>query len=389
MALLGILWCGLFIVVSKTLSRTTLSYLLPLLVLLSALSIAGTAAYFSIVGLTALFPGALMPIILMGVVLECGKLLAAVWLHQNWAQCPRLMRYYLTFAVIALMGITSVGIFGFLAKSHLEHQKGAIEEKALIAQFNDKLNFEQQLIVQYQSNIDKLNSQISSFNTFKKEDIQTEEKLLQEIYKNLENGIKIEQERIVSLNMRFSELEAERLVIQNGSSFSKRSKLEKLAEQQTAEREEIKNKTREANAKIDSLRKNADNEIKKLREKIDSLRQQSSSTKDNSLQEIDKYNTLITASQKNIDGLNNKKFELGDKLRQIEVEIGPVKYVAELLSGILGKEIPVDGAVKTLIISIIFVFDPLAILLLLASTSNLRFKFMSPHEKLKAVSQWG
>ena len=125
--------------------------------------------------------------------------------------------------------------------------------------------------------IDKLNAQISSFNSFKKEDIQTEEKLLQEIYKNLENGIKIEQERIISLNTRFGELEAERLVIQNGSSFSKRSKLEKLAEQQAGEREEIKNKTREANAKIDSLRAIADSEIKKLRDKIDNLRQQSSS----------------------------------------------------------------------------------------------------------------
>ena len=287
------------------------------------------------------------------------------------------------------MGITSIGIFGFLAKSHLEHQKDALEEKAAITQFNDKINFEQQLIVQYKSNIDKLNTQISSFNTFKKEDIETEEKLLQEIYKNLENGIKIEQQRIVSLNIRFSELEAERLVIQNGSSFSKRSKLEKLAEQQAPEREEIKNKTREANAKIDSLRQNTDGEIKKLRDKIDSLRQQSSSTKDHSLEEIDKYNTSISVSQKNIDGLNNEKFKLGDKLRQIEVEVGPVKYVAELLSGILGKEIPVDGAVKTLIISIIFVFDPLAILLLLASTANLRFKFMSPHEKLKAVARWG
>ena len=116
-----------------------LSYLLPSLVLLSALSIAATAAYFSIVGLTALFPGALGPIILMGTVLECGKLIAATWLHHNWTKCPRLMRYYLTFAVIILMGITSIGIFGFLAKSHLEHQKGALQEQAIIEQLNDKI----------------------------------------------------------------------------------------------------------------------------------------------------------------------------------------------------------------------------------------------------------
>jgi len=355
----------------KNIWLTIFSYLLPSLVLCSALSIAGTAAYFSIIGLTALFPGALAPIILMGVVLECGKLLGALWLHQNWAKSPRFMRYYLTFAVVVLMGITSIGIFGFLAKSHLEHQKDALQEKAAITQLNDKINFEQKLIVQHTSNIDKLNTQISSFNSFKKEDIQTEEKLLQEIYKNLENGIKIEQGRIVSLTARFGELEAERLVIQNGSSFSKRSKLEKLTEQQAPEREEIKNKTREANVKIDGLR------------------QQSLGTKDQSLEEIDKYNASISVSQKNIDSLNNEKFKLGDKLRAIEVEVGPIKYVAELLSSVLGKEIPLGTAVKTLIMSIIFVFDPLAVLLLLASTSTLRFKFMSAHEKLKAVAKWG
>ena len=330
-----------------------------------------------------------MPIILMGSVLESGKLIAATWLHHNWRKCPRLMRYYLTFAVIVLMGITSVGIFGFLAKSHLEHQKGAIEELALITQLDEKTSFEQQLIVQYRSNIDKLNSQIGSFNTFKKDDIATEEKLLQEIYKNLESGIKIEQERITSLEKRFSELEAERLVIANGSSFSKRSKLEKLATQQETERASIKTKTLEANNKIDALRVLADAEIKKLRDKIDQLRQQGTDTKDTTLTEIDKYNNLISGSQANIDTLSNDKFKLGDKMRAIEVEVGPVKYVAELLSSIVGKEIAVDGAVKTLILSIIFVFDPLAILLLLASTSNLRFKFMSPHEKLQAVANWG
>ena len=213
--------------------------------------------------------------------------------------------------------------------------------------------------------------------------------MLQEIYKNLDSGIKIEQERIISLQKRFGELEAERLVIANGSSFSKRSKLEKLATQQETERTTIKTKNLEANNKIDALRVSADAEIKKLREKIDQLREQASDTKDNSLAEIDKYNNLISGSQGSIDTLSNGKFKLGDKLRAIEVEVGPVKYVAELLSGMLGREIAIDGAVKTLILSIIFVFDPLAILLLLASTSNLRFKFMSPHEKLQAVAKWG
>ena len=366
-----------------------MSYILPFLVLASALSIAGTAAYFSIVGLTALFPGALGPIIAMGTVLECGKLIAATWLHHNWYKCARLMRYYLTFSVVVLMGITSIGIFGFLAKSHLEHQKGALEEKALIEQLDEKIQFEQSAISQYKSNIEKLNTQISSFNNFKTQDIATEQKLLEEISKNLEKSVQLEQERINSFNARFKDLEAERLVIENGSSFSKRSKLEKLAEAQASERQEIADGIKLSNKNIDQLQLDANQEIKNLRTKIDSLRQEGSNSKDNTLSEIDKYNSLISSSQSKIDSFNTERFKFGDKLREIEMEVGPVKYVADLLSGIVGKEIAVDGAVKTLIITIIFVFDPLAVLLLLASTSNLKFKFLSPHEKLKEVAKWG
>lgn len=366
-----------------------LSYLLPSLVLLSALSIAATAAYFSIVGLTALFPGALGPIILMGTVLECGKLIAATWLHHNWTKCPRLMRYYLTFAVIILMGITSIGIFGFLAKSHLEHQKGALQEQAIIQQLDDKIKFEQEAIIQYKGNISKLNSQISSFNNFKTQDIATEQQLLGEISKNLEKSVKLEQDRIITLNKRFESLESERLAIENGSSFSKRSKLEKLAEAQATERQEIAASLKHSNDKIDELQNSANQEIKNLRTKIDSLRQDGANSKDSTLKDIDKYNSLISSSQQNIDTLNNEKFTYGDKLREIELEVGPVKYVADLLSGIIGKDIAVEGAVKTLILIIIFVFDPLAVLLLLAATSNLRFKFMSPHEKLQQVAKWG
>ena len=372
----------------NTRKKTLWRYALPLLALLNALGIAGTAAYFSILGLTALFPGAFLSIIVMGITLECGKLVSALWLHQNWRKCARFIRYYLTLAVIILMGITSIGIFGFLSKSHLEHQKGAIEEKALIQQFDDKIAFEHSLITQYTANVEKLNKQIGSFNTFKKEDIQTEEKLLQEIYKNLENNIKIEQQRTEALATRLTALEAERLTIEQGSSFSKRSKLEKLAERQAEERAEIKSKSDKATVNIDTFRAQADEQVKDLRTKIDSLRAETSTTKLGSLTDIDKYNASISQSQKKIDELNAEKFKLGYKLREIEVEVGPIKYVAELLSDVTGKKIALEGAVKTLIMSIIFVFDPLAVLLLLASTSSLRFNFLSPHEKLKCVSTW-
>ena len=91
------------------------------LTLITALSIAGVAAWYSIVGLMAIFAGAIIPIAIMGGVLEVGKLVTAAWLHQNWKTASRWMKSYLTSAVFVLMVITSLGIFGFLSKAHLEH----------------------------------------------------------------------------------------------------------------------------------------------------------------------------------------------------------------------------------------------------------------------------
>ena len=201
-----------------------LENLISILALISSLCIAGVAAYFSVIGLTALFPGALIPIVLMGGTLEASKLIAALWLHQNWYKCNKFMRSYLTFAVVVLMLITSIGIFGFLSKSHLDHQKSALEETTLMEQYSKKIEFENSLVSQYKENINSLNTQIGSFNNFKKEDIETEENLLKEIYKNLDNNIKIEQDRIKSLDARLSELESERLLIESKGGLSKNSK---------------------------------------------------------------------------------------------------------------------------------------------------------------------
>ena len=87
---------------------------------LAAFLLSSVAGYYSIVGLTSIFVGAFWPIVIMGVSLEFGKLVTASWLYQNWKTSSILLRTYLTFAVIMLMVITSMGIFGFLAKSHID-----------------------------------------------------------------------------------------------------------------------------------------------------------------------------------------------------------------------------------------------------------------------------
>ena len=93
---------------------------LGILVLLSALSISAVAIYYSIAGLVAIFAAAAIPIMIMGTALEIGKLVTAVWLHKYWSKAKWWLRTYLAIAVAVLMFITSMGIFGYLSKAHIE-----------------------------------------------------------------------------------------------------------------------------------------------------------------------------------------------------------------------------------------------------------------------------
>ena len=88
---------------------------------LNAVLLSAVAAYYSVIGLAAIFPGAFWPVVFMGSVLESAKLVTASWLYRNWNTAPRILKYYLTSAVAILMLVTSMGIFGYLSKAHLEH----------------------------------------------------------------------------------------------------------------------------------------------------------------------------------------------------------------------------------------------------------------------------
>ena len=120
---------------------------LTLLTFLSAISISIIAAGYSIIGLATLFAGAVVPIIAMGTALEIGKLVAASWLYQNWrSDVPKLLKTYLFTAIIVLILITSMGIFGFLSKAHLDKIQPTTGN-ALNIQVIDKQINQQQVIV--------------------------------------------------------------------------------------------------------------------------------------------------------------------------------------------------------------------------------------------------
>lgn len=119
---------------------------LPNLTLLVALALSGVAAYYSIIGLTAIFAGAVLPIVVMGIILEIAKLTTTVWLRSYWTQCGWVLKTYLVPAVIVLAFITSMGIFGFLSKSHLDQGVGSGDVQAQIALIDEKIKTQRENI---------------------------------------------------------------------------------------------------------------------------------------------------------------------------------------------------------------------------------------------------
>ena len=242
---------------------------LTILTFLSAISISVIAAGYSIIGLATLFAGAAVPIIAMGTALEIGKLVSASWLYQNWrSDIPRLLKAYLFTAIIILVFITSMGIFGFLSKAHLDQVKPTQGNELNIAVIDKQIN-QQQVI------------------------IDRAEKTLNSLDKALDKYIDMEY-------------------VTRG--LKERNK-------QKEERDLLNKTINEATAKIVEL--------------------------------------------------NNSKSSLQLEQIKIEAEVGPLKYVAELIYGDDAKN-HFDSAVRIVILILIFVFDPLAVLLLIAANISLR-----------------
>ena len=120
--------------------------ILAYLLLLTGLTISAVAIYYSVVGLTAIFSAAAIPIIIMGTTLEVAKLVCASWLKQNWTRVPRMMKTYMSIAVIVLMLITSMGIFGFLSKAHNDQTLVSGDVGSKIAIFDEKIKIQKENI---------------------------------------------------------------------------------------------------------------------------------------------------------------------------------------------------------------------------------------------------
>lgn len=255
--------------------------LIAYLALISGLSVSAVAVYYSVAGLAAIFASAVVPIIIMGVALEVGKIVATVWIKQNWSIAPRLIRTYLVVAITVLMLITSMGIFGFLSKAHLDQSVPSGDVIDRIAVIDGKIQTER-------DNIDAAKRAL----------------------KQMDDSVDQTMARSTS---------------ETGAARSAA-----LRRSQQKERGQLQND--------------------------------------------------IANSQSRISTLTQERAPIAKELRQVEAEVGPIKYIAGFVYGATDSAI-LEKAVTWVIIALIVVFDPLALILLLAS--QISFQNFRERERTK------
>ena len=370
--------------------------LLTLLTLLSALSISAVAIFYSIAGLAAIFAGAAIPIMIMGTVLEVGKLVTASWLYQNWKKSPFFLKFYLTIAVVVLLFITSMGIFGFLSKAHVEQTAPSTLITQKIEQIDERLVRENLKVDRYTIDLERLNTGTNvRIDTL----VDTEQEKLDSIYSRIDKeiaditaiantSINTQKERITQAKER-----ADRDIAQLNEARSKtwgkkriddeiaKIRANELAVASAAQKEiiAIQNKLNEDIAKIKDKYQAS---IDAITTNVTKLTGEAEATTGEIEVKANELEGKLATAFSNIDDLNEEKFVLQSKIKEIEVEVGPIKYIAEFVYGTEADADLLEKSVRWVIIIIIFVFDPLAVLLLIAANFSLKRRFGSDMEEM-------
>jgi len=341
-----------------------------ILTLCSALAISIVGAYFSIIGLSTIFVGSNLSIIIMGSFLEVGKIATVLWLHKNWKKSGIMLRTYFIFAIVVLMGITSLGIFGFLSKSHLEHQAKTNTDIMLIETAEKRIQKENSFILQYEKQIQNLESNVELGSKVSTVELDREEARLKSLREEFNENVSLDLRRIEQNKDRLKVLDEEVNILRNspgGLFSSKKKKIEELINSQKGERESIKNDIMAYNSYIKISREDFNQKSNSINKNIDSLRGLNSNQKGENFKNIESLNEKIKKSMEFIEKSQIEKAERGKNIRDIEAEIGPLKYVAEVIKDFGGDDISTVSAVRMLIMIIMVVFDPLALLLVVAA----------------------
>ena len=357
---------------------------IAILTLLSALSISGVAIFYSVIGLATIFPGAFVPVIIMGGVLEVGKLITASWLYRNWKFTPFMLRTYLTTAVIILSLITSMGIFGFLSKAHLEQNLASDTLIQRIQILNDKIDSEKNSILRQNAVIDRLEKSINRSTGTADGDIEVQQSIIADANEKLKTLLTVETNTVRALNDRLKVLDknVSDILTSDKSFFNEEKAASDLKASQKGEREQIAINIKEAQGRIAELKTDHKAETAEAKTIIANMRSGSQNNKSTFTQDIETAENKIFDSQGKIDFFIVEKQPLEKKMLTLEAEIGPVKYIAALaVDWGWTEKVETSKAVRWVILMLIVVFDPLAVLLLIAANQSLMRRF--PPEKPK------
>jgi hypothetical protein len=469
--------------------------------MITALSISAVAIYYSVSGLVAIFAAAAIPIMIMGGVLEVGKLVTAVWLHRYWHQAKWWLKTYLSIATVILMFITSMGIFGFLSRAHIEQTAAAQEGVAQLQRIEIELARQQAIIARAEERILQAEQSIGAGNNAIQSQIDREQERIDSAYERIQPAIQEQttiiedarsadenrtqpyEQQLISLDEELRRLDLQAiqleeriagLTVDNSSTVPVLAQIATIEESislvqgqlaggeraaiQAAQRtigvdpdgaagpntrraadtwisnqqtrigqlqtqivemrtraqdavdeerkrltelvtnirgpqiDAIKQRQLEVLATIDSVRGSESPVIQAARDEISRIRAsadaqiQQSNTLIQSLREsltigtdeqvestITEQQQTILEANNTIDTLTQQKYTLQAEYRKLEAEVGPVKYLAEFVYGDTDQDL-LEEAVRWVIIIIIFVFDPLAVLLLIASQATFEMR---------------
>ena len=351
---------------------------IAILTLLSALSISGVAIFYSVIGLATIFPGAFVPVVIMGGVLEVGKLITASWLYRNWRFTPFMLRTYLTTAVIILSLITSMGIFGFLSKAHLEQNLASDTLIQRIQILEDKIDSEKNSILRQNAVIDRLEKSINRSTGTADGDIEVQQQIIADANEKLKTLLTVETNTVKDLNDRLKVLDknVSDILTSNKSFFNEEKAAADLKASQKAEREQIAVNIKEAQDRIAELKADHKAETAEAKTVIANMRAGSQDSKSTFTEDIETAENKIFDSQGKIDLYIVEKQPLEKKMLTLEAEIGPVKYIAALaVDWGITDQVETSKAVRWVILLLIVVFDPLAVLLLIAANQSLMRRF--------------
>ena len=372
-----------------------------------ALCLSAIAEFYSIAGLAAIFAGAPISIIVMGVILGTSKLTITAWLHEFWNQAKLVMKICLVSAVLVLMFLTSMGVFGYLSKAHIEQVGAGQENAAQIQRITVELQRQTDIVKSAEAKVKTLETNGTGADANVQSQINQEQQRIDSAYSRVQPAIddqqrivdaqtKIYQDQITKIDQQLAQLqqyqdakEVDRVQSLVGikadgdwgsgtaravTTWKNTRASERTAAVLKLEEANTNSTIKSARDEILRIRKGVETQIAESNKLIDRLRNQLGKGDTSSVETlVNEQQEKIKSANAEIETLTKQKYTLEVEYRKLEVEVGPIKYIADLIYGDNSDKNMLERAVRWVIMLIVAVFDPLAVMMLLAAAESMKW----------------